>query len=134
MSRGRFVQWGAFVLVAYTKFMLPKCQHFMCTVPVHALQDRTNILENIANNFTFSMTWRCHGDAHGVPLRSHGVLIGDSLRGHGACSWRAKGGRVGIFPSKTCFSHPKWDKLGLTCFPSFIRPKLKKTVQNWEKL
>ena len=31
--------------------------------------------------------------AHGVPPRSHGVLTGDWLRGHGAltaCSWRAK--------------------------------------------
>ena len=23
--------------------------------------DRTKILENIANNFTFTITWRCHG-------------------------------------------------------------------------
>ena len=65
--------------------------------------DRTKILKNIANNFTFSITWRCHGaptatvafprSAHGVPPRSHGVLTGDWLRGHGAltaCSWRAK--------------------------------------------
>ena len=65
--------------------------------------DRTKILKNIANNFTFFITGRCHGaptatvafprSAHGVPPRSHGVLIGDWLRGHGAltaCSWRAK--------------------------------------------
>ena len=64
---------------------------------------RTKILKNIANNFTFSITWRCHGapmatvafprSAHGVPPRSHRVLTGDWLRGHGAltaCSWRAK--------------------------------------------
>ena len=37
--------------------------------------------------------------------------------------------RVGIFPSKTCFCCPKWDKL---VFPSFSRLKLGKTVQNWE--
>ena len=56
---------------------------------------------NVANNFTFSITWRCHGaptatmallrSAYGVPPRSHGVLTGDWLRGHGAlmaCSWR----------------------------------------------
>ena len=44
--------------------------------------DCTTILEKIANNFTFSITWRCHG-----------VLTGDWLRGHGAlmaCSGRAK--------------------------------------------
>ena len=65
--------------------------------------DRTKNLKNIANNFTFSKTWRCHGapmatvpfprSAHGVPPRPHGVLIGDWLRSHGAltaCSWRAK--------------------------------------------
>ena len=65
--------------------------------------DRTKILKNIANNFTFSITWRCHGaptatvafprSAHGVPPRSHRVLTGDWLRSHGelkACSWRAK--------------------------------------------
>ena len=65
--------------------------------------DRTKILKNIANNFTFSITWRCHGaptatvafprSAHCLPPRSHGVLIGDWLRSHGAltaCSWRAK--------------------------------------------
>ena len=65
--------------------------------------DRTKILKNIANSFTFSITWRCHGaptatvafprSAHGVPPRSHGVLTGDWLRSHGAltaCSWRAK--------------------------------------------
>ena len=57
--------------------------------------DRTKILENIANNFTFSITRRCHGaptatitfpmSARGVPLRdrrltawsrsAHGVLV-----------------------------------------------------------
>ena len=65
--------------------------------------DRTKILKNIANNLTFSITWRCHGaptatvafprSAHGVPPRSHGVLTGDWLRSHGAltaCSWCAK--------------------------------------------
>ena len=65
--------------------------------------DRTKILKNIANNFTFSITWKCHGaptatvvfprSAHGVPPRSHGVLAGDWLRSHGAltaCSGRAK--------------------------------------------
>ena len=65
--------------------------------------DRTKILKHIANNFTFSITWRCHGvptatvafprNAHGVPPRSHGVLTGDWLRSHGApttCSWRAE--------------------------------------------
>ena len=65
--------------------------------------DRTKILKNIANNFTFSITWRCHGaptatvafprSASGVPPCSHGVLTGDWLRNHGAlmaCSWRAK--------------------------------------------
>ena len=65
--------------------------------------DRTKILKSIANNFTFSITWRCQGaptvtvafpgSAHGVPPRSHGVLTGDWLRSHGAltaCSWRAK--------------------------------------------
>ena len=65
--------------------------------------DRTKILKNIANNFTFSITWKWHGaptatvafprSAHGVPPRSHGVLTGDWLRSHGAltaCSWRAK--------------------------------------------
>ena len=65
--------------------------------------DRTKILKHIANNFTFSITWRCHGaptatvafprSAHGVPPRSRGVLTGDRLRSHGAltaCSWRAK--------------------------------------------
>ena len=56
--------------------------------------DRTKILKNIANNFTFSITWRCHGapratvafprSAHGMPPRSHGVLTGNWLRGHGA--------------------------------------------------
>ena len=66
-------------------------------------QSAMGILKNIANNFTFSITWRCHGaptatvafprSAHGVPPRSHGVLTGDWLRSHGAltaCSWRAK--------------------------------------------
>ena len=55
--------------------------------------DRTKILENIVNNLTFSIIWRCHGaptttvafprSAHGVPPRSHGVLAGDwrSARG-----------------------------------------------------
>ena len=65
--------------------------------------DRTKILKNVANNFTFSITWRCHGaptatvafprSAYGVPPRSQGVLTGDWLRSHGAltaCSWRAK--------------------------------------------
>ena len=65
--------------------------------------DRTKKLKKIANNFTFSITWRCNGaptatvafprSAHGVPPRSHGVLTCDWLRGHGAlmaCSWRAK--------------------------------------------
>ena len=65
--------------------------------------DRTKVLENIANNFTFSIMWRCHGattasmtfpmSAHGVPPRSHGVLTGYWLRSHGgtmACSWHAK--------------------------------------------
>ena len=65
--------------------------------------DRTKILKNIANDFTFSITWRCHGaptatvafprSAQGVPPRSHGVLTGDWLRSHGAptaCSWREK--------------------------------------------
>ena len=62
--------------------------------------DRTKILKNIANNFTFSIMWRCHGaptatvafprSAHGVPLCSHGVPTGDWLRSHGACSWHAK--------------------------------------------
>ena len=56
--------------------------------------DRTKILKNIANNFTFYITWRCHGaptatvafprSAHGVPPRSYGVLTGDWLRSHGA--------------------------------------------------
>ena len=50
--------------------------------------------KNIAKNFTFSITWKCHGaptatvafprSAHGVPPRSHGVLTGDWLCGHGA--------------------------------------------------
>ena len=65
--------------------------------------DRMEILENKANNFTFSITWRCHGvptatvaflrSAHDVLPRSHGVLGGDWLCGHEAfmaCSWRAK--------------------------------------------
>ena len=69
---------------------------------LRALWDRTKILENIANNFTFSITWRCHGaptatvafprSAHGVPPRSHGVLTGDWLHGHRALmarSWHA---------------------------------------------
>ena len=37
MSRRRIAQWGAFVLVAYTKFMLPKCQlhvHGACSCTV----------------------------------------------------------------------------------------------------
>ena len=65
--------------------------------------DRKKIIKNTANNFTFSITWRCHGaptatvafprSARGVPPRSRGVLTGDGLRCHGAltaCSWRAK--------------------------------------------
>ena len=65
--------------------------------------DRTKIPENIGNSSTFSTTRRCQGaptatvafprSAHGVPPRSHGVLTGDWLRGHGAlmaCSWCAK--------------------------------------------
>ena len=65
--------------------------------------DRTKILKNIVNNFTFSITWRCHCaptatvafpmSAHGLPPRSHGVLTSDWLRSHGAlaaCLWRAK--------------------------------------------
>ena len=65
--------------------------------------DRTKIQENIRNDFTFSITWRCHGvpmatvafpwRAHGVSPRCYGVLTCDWLRGHGAlmaCSWRAK--------------------------------------------
>ena len=65
--------------------------------------DRAKILENKANNFTFSKACRCHRVAtktvaflrstHGAPRRSHGVLVDDWLCGHGAlmaCSWRAK--------------------------------------------
>ena len=61
------------------------------------------ILKNIANNFTFSIAWRCHStptatvafprSAHSVPPRSQGVLTRDWLRSHGAltvCSWSAK--------------------------------------------
>ena len=56
--------------------------------------DRTKILKNIANKFTFSITWKCHGaptatvafsrSAYGMPTRSNGVLTGDWLRSHGA--------------------------------------------------
>ena len=52
--------------------------------------DRKKILENIADDFTFSIiTWECHGapaatapflkSAQSVPRRSHGVLTGDWL-------------------------------------------------------
>ena len=56
--------------------------------------DRTKILKNIANKFTFSITWRCHGaptatvafsrSAHGMPPRSNRVLTDDWLRSHEA--------------------------------------------------
>ena len=65
--------------------------------------DRTKILQNSLNNFTFYKAWRCHGaptataaflrGAHGVPPRFHWVLVRDWLRGHGAlmaCPWRTK--------------------------------------------
>ena len=69
---------------------------------LRALWDLTKMLENKANNLTFSITWRCHGaptatvvflrSAHDVPPCSYRVLVGDSLHGHGAlmaCSWHA---------------------------------------------
>ena len=80
--------------------------------------DRMKILENIGNNFTFSLTWRCHGaptatvtflrSAHGMPPRSHRVLTGDWLHGHGAlmaCSWRAKSCHCASTASTQCAWH-----------------------------
>ena len=65
--------------------------------------DSTKILENKANNFTFSITWSYHGtpttimaflrSVHSVLPFSHRILVGNWLRGHRALmasSWRAK--------------------------------------------
>ena len=86
---------------------------------LRALWDRTKILENIANNFTCSMTWICHGmptatmvfsrSAHGVPSHSPRVLTGDWLHGHGAlmtCSCCAKSCHYASMAYTARMAHP----------------------------
>ena len=43
---------------------------------------------------------------------------------------KSDNGRVGFFPSKTCFFRTKWKKLDKTCFVQFLPSK---TDQNWTK-
>ena len=100
--------------------------------------DRTKILKNIANNFTLSITWRCHGaptatvafprSAYGVPPRPQGVLTGDWLRSHGAltaCSWRAKSCQCA---STTCTQRARRAQCVSTACPRSVYEHMRKQV------
>ena len=67
--------------------------------------DRTKILENIANNFTFSIMWRCHGAPTATvvfPRSAHGVLPRSSDRRLTAWSQSAHGMLVAFEELSLC--------------------------------
>ena len=89
-SEGKFCIWlifpSKFDIIDYKSAPFRVTEPIFLGILLSAVGSHENT-RKIANDFTFSTTWRCHGapmatvtlprSAHGVPPRSHGVLTGE---------------------------------------------------------